>query len=121
MSADAVVETVRGVGIGGLTAFVTWLGIRQSGKKTKNDTAQQMFDQLQEERDAAEKRHDIIVDKLETKLAEADKRMDAFAADMRAAYLRELARDDFIQELRNHIRLDLGPPPPEWPEELRRA
>lgn len=121
MSADAVIETVRGVGIGGLTAFVAWLGIRQTGKKTKTDSAQTMIDQLQEERDAAQSRHDVVVERLEAKLKAGDERMDKFALDMRAAYQRELRRDDFIQELRNHIRLDLGPPPPEWPEELRRG
>lgn len=121
MSADAVVETVRGVGIGGLTAFVAWLGIRQTGHKNKTDTAQTMFDQLQEERDAAERRH--AADKLEWKeeLRELKNELSRVNLDMRAAYLREIRRDDFIQDLRNHIRLGKGPPPPDWPEELRRG
>lgn len=121
MSMDGVIDAARGIGTVGIASFVTWIGIRQTGKKNKTDTAQSMFDQLQEERDAAQSRHDVVVERLEGKLKAADARMDKFAEDMRAAYRRELLRDDFIQELRNHIRLDLGPPPPEWPEELRRG
>lgn len=116
---DAVVDAARGIGTVGLASLVTWLGIRQSGKKNKTDTAQQMFDQLQEERDAAERRHDKVVERLEGKLEKAEERLASMEADQRAAYLREMTRDDFIQELRNHIRLGLGPPPPEWPESLR--
>lgn len=116
---DDAIEVARGIGTVGLASLVTWLGIRQSGKKNKTDTAQQMFDQLQEERDAAEKRHDKVVERLETKLEKAEERMASMEADQRAAYQREMARDEFIQDLRNHIRLGLGPPPPEWPEALR--
>lgn len=29
-------------------------------------------------------------------------------------------KDDYIYTLRNHIAKDLGSPPPEWPQELRR-
>lgn len=116
---DDAIEVARGIGTVGLASLVTWLGIRQSGKKNKTDTAQQMFDQLQEERDAAEKRH--AADKAEWKeeLREVKDELKKVNEDVRAAYRREMDRDDFIQELRNHIRLGLGPPPPEWPESLR--
>lgn len=125
---DAAIEVVRGVGIGGATILVTWLGVKQTGRKQKTDTAQQMFDQLQEERNTAREAHAADIERMEKRLeraeekaAKADEKAEKLAEDMRAAHRRELLRDDFIQELRNHIRLGLGPPPPDWPEELRRG
>lgn len=125
---DAAIEVVRGVGIGGATILVTWLGVKQTGKKAKTDSVQQLVDQLQEERDTARDAHSADMDRMEKRLEKAeakaekaDEKAEKLAQDMRAAHYRELLRDDFIQELRNHIRLGLGPPPPEWPEELRRG
>lgn len=121
MGMDAAIEVVRGVGIGGATILVTWLGVKQTGKKNKVDSVQQLIDQLQEERDAGERRHDKERAEMKAEMREVKAELSKVNEDMRAAYSRELARDDFIQELRNHIRLGLGPPPPEWPEELRRG
>lgn len=128
MGMDAAIEVVRGVGIGGATILVTWLGVKQTGKKNKVDSVQQLIDQLQEERDTARRQHVEDMDRMEKRVEKAEKtaenavtKADGLAEDIRAAHRRELVRDDFIQELRNHIRLGLGPPPPEWPEELRRG
>lgn len=128
MTLAAFIEVARSVGIGAAAVLVTWLGVKQTGRKQKTDTAQQMFDQLQEERDAARESHAADMARMENRLQraedaaeKADQKAEKLAEDMRASHKRELLRDDFIQDLRNHIRLGLGPPPPDWPEELRRG
>lgn len=118
---DAAIEVVRGVGIGGATILVTWLGVKQTGRKNKTDSVQQLVDQLQEERDAAEHRHNEAMQRIELKLEKTEAKVEKLDEDARESYRRELVRDDYIQDLRNHIRLGLGPPPPEWPQELRRG
>lgn len=84
------------------TLLGIYLGVRQTGRKTRTDAAQGLIDQLQEER------------------GEIRKELNAVQVELRAIRERELIRDDYIQELRNHIREGLPPPPPEWPEGLRR-
>lgn len=93
---------------GVLALFGIWLSVRKDDKKTRSDAAQSLFNELQEER--AE---------LKRERAELKQKVERMDQEMRAAHQRELIRDDFIQELRNHIRRGLGPPPPDWPEELR--
>jgi cbb3-type cytochrome oxidase subunit 3 len=85
-----------------------WLSVRPTQKRNQSDAAQSLFNELQEER--AE---------LKRERTELKAEVEAIKVELLAAHRREIVRDDFIQDLRNHIRRGLGPPPPDWPEELR--
>jgi cell division protein FtsB len=88
-----------GAALIGLAGII--LSLRQSTQKSKTDAAQALFNELQEER--AE---------LKAERKELRERVDRIEE-------RERIRDDYIQELRQHIRLGLPPPPPPWPEGIR--
>lgn len=88
--------------VAALIGFVgIWMSLRQSGRKSKTDAAQSLFNDLQEERQE-------LKDEREKLKARVDRIEE-----------RERIRDDYIQELRQHIRLGLPPPPPNWPEGIR--
>lgn len=94
--------------VGG-SILTTWLVVGQTGKKNKTDAAQALFNEVQEER--AE---------LKQERTELRGRIERIEAENRARDERERIRDDYIQELRDHIRRGLPPPPPEWPAGLHR-
>lgn len=104
-----------------LALFGIYLSTRQTSKKSSTDAAQKLFEEVQEERALLKAERDALVQKI--KDLEDGQRNDRtrYDEELRALKHRELARDDFIQELRNHIRQEKGPPPPDWPEELRHA
>lgn len=82
--------------------------LRQSKAKTKTDAAQGLFNELQEER--AELKKDRV---------ELHKEIAALRAEIAALRLENIDLMDFVQDLRNHIRAEKGPPPPPWPEAIR--
>lgn len=84
-----------------------YISLRPTKQQTKINQSQNLFNDLQEERNELKREREELKD-----------RVYKIECDLRAARTRELRRDDFIQELRNHIRLEKGPPPPPWPEEL---
>lgn len=98
---QATLQFLGTIAAGLLALLGIWLTVRQAGKQTKTNVAQQLIDQLQEER------------------SKIQDRLDRIEADNRKRDERERIRDDYIQELRQHIRLGLPPPPPAWPGELR--
>lgn len=93
-------------------AFIGFVGIylsvRQTSHQSKTDAAQGLFNELQEERN-----------ELKREREELRGRLDRCELELRQVRIRELQRDEYLQDLRNHIRLELPPPPPPWPEHLR--
>lgn len=87
-----------------------WLSVRQSGQKTKTDAAQGLFNELQEER--AELKKDR---------AELHTQIKALREEVAVLRKENIDLMDFVQDLRNHIRAEKGPPPPPWPQALHGA
>lgn len=85
-----------------------YMSVRQSGSKTKTDAAQGLFNELQEER--AELKRDR---------AELHTQVSALRSEIAALRRENIDLMDFVQDLRNHIRAEKGPPPPPWPEAIR--
>jgi predicted nuclease with TOPRIM domain len=94
----------------GLAFFGIWLSVRQSGQKTKTDAAQGLFNELQEER--AELKKDR---------SELHAQVQALREEVAVLRRENFELMDFVQDLRNHIREGLGPPPPDWPQALHGA
>lgn len=56
--------------------------------------------------------------RLEAHMDRQDRRIEALELENERAKRRELARDDYIQQLRKHISDGSPPPPPPWPNTL---
>ena len=84
------------------------ISVRQTGAKTKSDAAQGLFNELQEER--AELKKDRV---------DLYKELAALRGEIAVLRRENIDLMDFVQDLRNHIRSGLGPPPPNWPEAFR--
>lgn len=93
-----------------LAFFGIWLSVRQTGQRTKTDAAQGLFNELQEER--AELKKDR---------AELHAQLVALREEVAVVRRENLDLMEFVQDLRNHIRRDLGPPPPPWPSAFHSA
>ena len=88
-----------------------WLTVRQAGKQTKTNVAQQLIDQLQEERTTIQDRLDRMERESRAEVAELRTKVDRMARE-------NLLLRDFVQELRQDIRTGTPPPPRPWPPEL---
>lgn len=106
--------------VGGIAG--TTLLIRQQGRQTHTTDAQQLIDQLQEERKADDDRHERQLQQVRSELAEVRGELRDARRDV--ALVRERMDDrervllDYVALLRAHIDQGLRPPPPPWPSAL---
>lgn len=84
-----------------------WLSVRQTSRQSKTDQGQALFNELQEERAELKKDRAYLHAEVNALRVEVDQLRNA-----------NIELKDFVQELRNHIRRGLPPPPPPWPEGL---
>ena len=106
-----------------LAALVrVWMLIRQQGRQSRTTDAQQIIDQLQEERGAREEQHRREMTALEQRHNHEIAGVRGEVSDLRVRMSRmedrELAHFDYEYKLRAHIDQRKGPPPPPWPVEL---
>ena len=95
-----------------LAALVrVWMLIRQQGRQSRTTDAQQIIDQLQEERTASREEH-------RREIGEVRSELDALRKRVQRMESRELAFFDYVSALRWHIEQGKGPPPPPWPPAL---
>ncbi len=98
----------------------SYLTTRQNRNQGRATNAQQIIDQVQEERNRAEDR----ADKAEARFDAAIAQVKAELAEVRAELVRVNAREQVLVEhawqLRRHINEQLAPPPPPWPDDLQR-
>ncbi|WDF32259.1 hypothetical protein PTW37_10270 [Arthrobacter agilis] len=80
------------------------------------------IDDLREDLRLARERIDLVDAHAENRIrdvvAAADARIEKVEREQERSKRREHIRDDYINELRNHIETGLGPPAPPWPKSL---
>ena len=100
-------QTVKDIALPVLTAAGTWFGLRLSSRKNKSDDAQALFNEVQEERGELKKER-----------AELKTEMGLLRGEVAQLRAENMAMRDYVQELRNDIRMGTPPPPRPWPEGL---
>ena len=100
------------------TVLTTWITQRFLSKRAKSDDTQKLIDQLQEERDAADKRRNEADRRHSQELAGVRAQVDKLDERVQRMESRELAFFDYASQLRWHIDQGKGPPPPPWPAVL---
>ncbi len=94
----------------------------QDAQQTRTVDAQAIVDQIQEERAAADTRHQREIDHLEGRylreLTDVRTEMHELRGRQTRIEGRELVLLDYVAALRHHIDQGLGPPPPPWPTAL---
>jgi len=102
------------------TICTTWITQRFLSKRAKSDDTQKLIDQLQEERDAADRRRQEADQKHSSELAGVRRDLAEVRGRVDGLEDRELTWSDYAAALRDHIDQRLGPPPPPWPADLMR-
>lgn len=110
MSID-VVQVIGTVLPAGGAGLIGWLTYRLNQRRATTDSAQQMIDQAQEERDKAWTRADADRERMDARMADATARIDGLE-------IRERVLLDYVAALRHHIDQRNEPPPPAWPDAL---
>lgn len=113
-------QLIGGVLVALLGLLGSYLVTRQNRRQATASDAQQIIDQVQEERNRAEDRADKDRSELKTEIAELKAEIAAVKAELVRVHAREQVLVEHAWQLRHHINEQLAPPPPSWPEELNR-